>query len=271
MTFGGNSIQPGVYAVGYGGGAIEWLERRNAAWHAAFFLPHLQPGMSLLDCGCGSGSITVGLAEAVSPGRVIGIDVERSVIERAVLRTKQHAITNARFQVGSGYELPFEDNSFDAVFAHALLEHLGEPLRAIREMRRVLKPGGVLGLRSIDIGGRIIHPTNDSLEQYHHFFETVLKHDGRDMRIGRRLRGLLKGEGFSEVEASASYDCHWGSQAVGALAAAWIEFPFLDEAEALGWTDSATVEKIRDAFRKWRQSPDAFFAWSQCQAVGRKG
>jgi hypothetical protein len=69
MTSGGNSIQPGVYAVGYGGGAIEWLERRNAAWHAAFFLPHLQPGMSLLDCGCGSGSITVGLAEAVSPGR----------------------------------------------------------------------------------------------------------------------------------------------------------------------------------------------------------
>jgi hypothetical protein len=81
---------------------------------------------------------------------------------------------------------------------------------------------------------------------------------------------LLKGEGFTGVEASASFDCHWGPKAVGALAAAWIEFPFLDEAVVLGMTDSTTVEKIRDAFREWKESPDAFFAWSQCQAVGRK-
>jgi ubiquinone/menaquinone biosynthesis C-methylase UbiE len=265
-----NNLQPGIYAVGYGGGAIEWLEMRHAAHHAAYFLPYLKSGMSLLDCGCGSGSITIGLAEAVSPAPALGIDREPSVIKRASLRAREHGIANARFQVGSAFQLPFESNSFDAVFAHALLEHLSEPQRAIREMRRVLKPGGVLGLRSIDIGGRIIHPTNDALEQYHHFFEAVLKRDGRDLRIGRRLGTLLQEEGFAEVQASASYDCHWGLKTVTAIAVAWIEFPFLDEAVALGMTDSATVEEIRDAFRVWRESPDAFFAWSQCQAVGRK-
>jgi ubiquinone/menaquinone biosynthesis C-methylase UbiE len=265
-----NNVRTGVYAVGYGGGAIEWLEMRHAAHHAAFFLPYLKSGMSLLDCGCGSGSITVGLAEAVSPAPALGIDLEPSVIKRASLRAKEQGITNVRFQVGSAFQLPFESNSFDAVFAHALLEHLGEPAQAVREMRRVLKSGGVIGLRSIDVGGRIIYPTNDLLERYHYFFETVLKRDGRDLRIGRRLGALLQAEGFRAIEASASFDCHWGQKAVNAIAAAWIEFPFLDEAVALDMSDSVEVTEIRDAFRAWKESPEAFFAWSQCQAVGAK-
>jgi ubiquinone/menaquinone biosynthesis C-methylase UbiE len=264
------NAQSGVYAVGYGANAIKWLEMRNAAQHAAFFLSHLRPGMTLIDCGCGSGSITVGLAEAISPGPALGIDVGASVIVRASQRAKEHGVANARFQVGSAYDLPFKHGSVDAVFAHALLEHLGDPLRAVKEMRRVLKPGGVLGLRSIDIGGRIIYPTNEALERYHYFFETVLGRDGRDMRIGRRLGALLRAEGFTHIQASASFDCHWGPQAVSALADAWVEFPFLDEAVTLDMADQSTVNNIRDAFQEWKQSPDAFFAWSQCQVVGMK-
>jgi hypothetical protein len=75
-------------------------------------------------------------------------------------------------------------------------------------MRRVLKAGGVIGVRSIDIGARIIYPTNELLEKFHHLLETVVKRDGRDMRIGRRLGAILKAAGFSKVEASASYDCY---------------------------------------------------------------
>jgi ubiquinone/menaquinone biosynthesis C-methylase UbiE len=137
----GDSNQRERYTLGYSTPATQSMERRTAASHAAFFLPHLRPGMSLLDCGCGSGTITVGLAEAVAPGQVTGVDLGESHIEWAVSLAAEHGLTSARFQVASVYELPFPDSSFDAVFAHAIFEHLKDPLKALEEMRRVVKTG----------------------------------------------------------------------------------------------------------------------------------
>src|ERR1700704_476217 len=72
-----------VYTHGYGGRAQEWMSQRRAAEAADFILPHLRPGMRVLDCGCGPGSITVDLATAVAPGEVIGIDIEQSQLDTA--------------------------------------------------------------------------------------------------------------------------------------------------------------------------------------------
>ena len=104
-------------------------------------MPHLRPGMRLLDCGCGPGSITVGLAEAVAPGEVIGLDLQPSQIERARLLAAERAISNVRFEVGDVSRLPFPDASFDAAFAHTLLLHLRDRVGALREIRRVLEAG----------------------------------------------------------------------------------------------------------------------------------
>ena len=114
---------------------------RTATSHAAFFLPFLNSGMTLLDCGCGSGGITLGLAEACSPGQVIGIDIGITEIERAISNANEKKCSNVRFEVASIYELPFPDETFDAVFSHAVLEHLQTPLKALTEMNRVLNPG----------------------------------------------------------------------------------------------------------------------------------
>src|SRR5437660_8574741 len=132
--------------------------RRTAAHNAAFLLPHLKPGMKLLDTGCGPGSITIGLAEAVAPAETVGIDASADAIEEARALAASRGCTNLRFEVADVYALPFEDATFDAAFSHAVMQHLRDPLTALREIRRVLKPGGVVGIADADHDGTILAP-----------------------------------------------------------------------------------------------------------------
>lgn len=127
------------------------LEKRSAEVEAAFVLRHLKPGLDILDCGCGPGTITIGLAQAVSPGRVTGLDMETAQIERARELAAKCSLTNIHFRVGNIYELPFPDASFDVVLANAVLEHLREPLQALAEIYRVLKMGGMIAVRDADL------------------------------------------------------------------------------------------------------------------------
>ena len=106
--------------------STQWHQRhtqRTAEVHARFFLPYLRPGMNLVDCGCGTGSITVGLAEAIAPGEVTGIEISASDVDLARERAKQGGHTNLRFEVADVYELPLPDESVDAAFFHAILGH----------------------------------------------------------------------------------------------------------------------------------------------------
>src|SRR5512132_437390 len=115
------------YTMGYGPAAVALMGARSAQTHAAFFLPHLKPGMRLLDCGCGPGTVTLGFAEMVAPGSAIGTDIEASQMALATETAIKRGISNARFEPASIYELPFEDSSFDAVFMSALIGNLREP------------------------------------------------------------------------------------------------------------------------------------------------
>ena len=85
------------------------------------------------------------------------------------------------------YELPFDDESFDAVFSNNLLEHLSDHPRAINEMKRVLKKSGVIGLRSAAHGGDIIEPTSPSVEKFMALIGEVYASNGGDRTVGRRL------------------------------------------------------------------------------------
>ena len=87
--------------------AIEaWFARRTASREAAFFLPHLHPGMQILDVGCGPGSITLGLAEVVAPGKVVGIDLQPMQIEQARALAVERGVDSVRFEVAEAYRLP---------------------------------------------------------------------------------------------------------------------------------------------------------------------
>ncbi len=262
------------YTLGYSPAATGSMQGRSVDSHASFFLRHLRSGMALLDCGCGPGTITIGLAEAVAPGQTVGIDLGEEHISLAGSLAMERGLTNVRFQTGSVYELPFNDESFDAVFSHAMLEHLKEPLIALKEMRRVLKRGGLVGVRSPDHGGEVNAPFDPALEQSFRLFERVVQHNGGNPFIGRELRGLLNQSGFSRVEASASYEC-W---ATPERTRAWAERgarhftnpPFSDQVIELGWADQAKLEEMAAASRRWGEHPDAFRTRAWGEAIGWK-
>ncbi|HYO91564.1 MAG TPA: class I SAM-dependent methyltransferase, partial [Pyrinomonadaceae bacterium] len=111
------------YTPGYEEWTRSWMQKRTALSHAGFLLPHLNQRARLLDCGCGPGSITLSLAELLKGGEVIGIDIEPGQVEEARADAARRDATNARFSVADVYALPFQDASFDVVFAHALLMH----------------------------------------------------------------------------------------------------------------------------------------------------
>src|SRR5690606_3253578 len=98
-----------------------------------YLLPQIEAGQSLLDVGCGPGNLTIDLANRVAPGKVVGVDLSEVVLEDARRDAAAAQVTNVEFQVADAYELPFEDDSFDVVHAHQVLQHLSDPIRALRE------------------------------------------------------------------------------------------------------------------------------------------
>lgn len=259
------------YIPGYSSNATNFMANRSVDSHAAFFKSYLQSGMKLLDCGCGPGTITLGFAKIIAPGTVTGIDIGSSQINIARENALKQAITNADFQEGNIYNLPFEDNSFDAAFSHAVLEHLQEPTKALQELLRVLKPGGILGVRTPDWGGFLIAPSNPELDQAIEYYKLLQQRNGGNPYIGRQLRALLREAGFTGIKASASYECYEPLSSIAEYLALRIESSEnLDRAVERGWTDSQSLVSMSSALREWSQHPDGLFAQAWCEAVGQK-
>jgi ubiquinone/menaquinone biosynthesis C-methylase UbiE len=261
------------YSHGYGA-AADHMAQRPVAPNIAFFLPHLRPGMSLLDCGCGPGTNTVALAEVVAPGPVVGMDLNESQIELARASAARQGVTNIRFEVGDVYALPFPDASFDAAFAHTVLQHLKAPAKALEEISRVLKPGGLVGVRESDMGSAIRAPHDPIVEQWVQLYYRFWQHNGGDPFMARNNRQLLREAGFTDIMATALTECrgdveamqYWGE----GLARLTLEPTFADRVIALGWADRQTLEKMAATLRAWGTHPDAFFAVIYCEAVGWK-
>jgi ubiquinone/menaquinone biosynthesis C-methylase UbiE len=194
-----------TYAPGYSAPVVAFMAERKAETHAGFFLPQLRPGCHVLDAGCGPGTITLGLARAVQPGVVTGIDVEDSQIAGAREQAEREGL-NVTFRKASVYELPFETASFDAVFSHALLEHLSDPGAALVELRRVLKPGGLIGVRAGDAGGILIDAASEGPAQAFAAYMANQKNDSKDPNVGRKLGRLLRRAGFAVQKMTASYE-----------------------------------------------------------------
>lgn len=258
------------YTPGHSEVAIRYMRRRHAARDAAFLLPRLRPGMSLLDCGCGPGTITVGLARAVAPGAVVAVDLEASQVELAAKAAAELGLAGMTARTASVYRLPFPDGSFDVVFSHALFEHLSEPAAALEEIRRVLKPGGIAALASPDWSGNLMAPRDPDAERAVELYKAVQERNGGNPYVGRELRSLLADAGFTGIALTALYDCYEDVPLAAELLAERIEQEVGRQTVAGPGFGRAEVGDLCRALRRWARQPAVLFAQAFVEAIGYK-
>lgn len=252
----------------------EWLHaahspahsRRTATTNAAFFLTYLKPGMRVLDAGCGPGSITAGLADAVVPGEVVGVDANAAAIEMAARAAAAANRPGLRFEVADIYRLPFADASFDAVFAHAVLQHVPDAQDALCRLRRLLKPGGLIGVADADYGGSIVWPSSPALLRAERLALRIRRYSGGDVNVGRKLASHLSSAGFESVNAGATAFAVGGAE--GRWQAAYFASPQLrDHVIAVGLSTLAEMEEATDAWGRWAASEGPYWARFWCHAT----
>jgi ubiquinone/menaquinone biosynthesis C-methylase UbiE len=268
--------EPGTgetYSHGHHESVLRSHEWRTAENSAGYLLPRLAPGMDLLDVGCGPGTITVDLAARVAPGRVVGIDRADEVIAQAA-RLGRAGNHNVTFATGDIYALDLDDASFDVVHAHQVLQHLQRPVDALRQLRRVLRPGGTLGVRDSDYAAFVWAPDEPLLDRWNALYHDISARNGAEADAGRYLLGWVQEAGFVEVQAASSTwtfaepdrRAWWGS-----LWADRVELSaFAEQAVDYGLSDAAELAAIAGAWRRWAEQPDGYFAVLHGEVLARR-
>ena len=263
-----------TYTHGHAPAVVRHHAKRTAEEAAAFLLPELQPGMRLLDVGCGPGSITRGLAEIVAPGQVVGLDMSSETLDAARRDAAARGLENLRYEIGSVYELPFPDASFDAAYAHQVFQHLREREVALREMLRVLRPGGLIAVRDVDWGTVAYWPRDPWIDRFIEVHERTWYQNGGEPQMGRQLRALFNGAGIADVRITASVWCYatrgetteWGQSYADRL----VSSPMGDRPVEYGYASREDIQAMASALRAWGSHPDALWAFIHIAALGRK-
>lgn len=259
------------YTHGHHESVLKSHSWRTVENSAAYLVPQLAPGSSLLDIGCGPGTITVDFASRVAPGRVTGLDAAAEIVDQA--RGLGAGIPNLDFVTGDAYRLPFENNTFDIVHAHQVLQHVADPIAVLREMRRVAKPGGVVAARDVDYSGTIWYPLLPGLERWASVYQAVHRSNGGEPDAGRRLVSWARAAGFEDVTATASVWCFasdadrnwWGSM----WAARVLESAFAPDAVSKAIATHAELEEISEAWREWSTQDDAVLMMPHGEVICR--
>jgi len=253
-----------TYTHGHHESVLRSHQWRTAANSAAYLLAHLRPGMRVLDIGCGPGTITLDLAAAVSPGRVVGLDVVPEPLAAARANAEARGDTVTRFAVGDVYALDVPDAAFDVVHAHQVLQHLSDPVAALREMRRVCAPGGVVAARDADYAAMVWHPADVRLDRWLEVYKAVARGNAAEPDAARHLLAWAHTAGLADVTCSASTWCFaspderawWG----GLWADRVTRSALATQALERGLASRADLGELAQAWRDWAAHPDGWFA-----------
>lgn len=247
---------------------------RTADNSAAYLLPHLRAGQTLLDVGCGPGTITLDLAERVTPGEVVGLDADAGVIETARAAAASAGRRNVRFAVGDVYRLGAADETYDVVHAHQVLQHLSDPVAALREMWRVCRADGWVAARDSDYGAMTWWPEDPRLNRWQELYREVARAAGGEPDAGRRLRSWAFAAGFGSVASTVTAWCFaepddrawWG----GLWADRVTSSAFARKALALEATTDAELADLAAGFRAWAANPEGWFAVPHAEVLAQK-
>ncbi len=253
-----------TYTHGHNDSVLRSQRWRTVANSAAYLIPHLQPGRHVLDVGCGPGTITIDLARMVAPGSVVGIDNEPAPLREAHADADAQHVTNVSFAVGDVYQLAHRDGTFDVVHAHQVLQHLAEPSAALREMRRVCKPGGVVAVRDADYAAMTWYPPDPRLDRWLAVYERVTRSNGGEPDAGRRLLSWARAAGFGVITSSATAWCYatpeerawWGGLWADRITSSALATQAVER--RLATRDDLAA--MADGWRRWAASEDGWFA-----------
>lgn len=264
------------YPHGHQAAVLKAYSHRTAANSAAYLLPLLQSHYSLLDIGCGFGSITCDFADILSEGHVTGIDAADSAIKEGIKLANQRQLSNCDFRVADATALPFADESFDVVHAHQVLLHLPDPVAVLKEMRRVLKPNGIIACKTAICGCIHHYPPSPALDEWKRIYMSVCRHTGAEPNGGDRQHAWARQAGFDEphIDVSSSSWCHRSAADREWWAETWNERvrsgSFPTTAIQSGETTQQQLEEIAHAFEQWKQHPDAAVFALHGEMIARK-
>jgi ubiquinone/menaquinone biosynthesis C-methylase UbiE len=261
-----------TYSHGHHHSVLQTHKWRTAENSAAHLIPHLRPRMDLLDVGCGPGTITIDLAARVAPGRAVGVEnVEAPLVDARAAAVESGV--EVEFRLGDAYALDFEDDSFDVVHMHQVLHHLTDPVAALRELRRVVRPDGLVSLRETDYEGFAWYPASEGFDRWLATYLQLARGNGAEPAAGRRLRSWALEAGFSDVQSGASLWCFANQEDRDYWAGNWgtrvVESAFAQQAVERGLADRSDLEQMQQAFERWRVSPDGWFTVLHGEALCR--
>ncbi|WP_020142705.1 methyltransferase domain-containing protein [Terracoccus sp. 273MFTsu3.1] len=261
-----------VYLHGHHASVLASHGARTAADSAAYLLPHLHDGLQVLDVGCGPGTITLDLAGAVGPsGVVVGIENVDGPLEQARRHAAARGDERTRFERADVMALPYAAASFDVVHAHQVLQHLTDPVGALREMARVARPGGIVAVRDVDYASMVWHPASPGMTRWLDLYRHLARLNHAEPDAGRHLVAWAHAAGLTRLTPSASLwtyatpeQCAWWG---GTWARRTLESTFATQALGRGLTTDDELARISAAWQAWSTHPDAWFAMTHAEVI----
>lgn len=258
------------YTLGYGPGSLALMAGRTAQSHAGFFLSMLSSGMRVLDVGCGPGTVTLGIAEKVYPGQVVGAELSLAQT-KAVEKEARTKDLNLNFEHADVYALPYADKTFDAVFMSAVVGNLQRPSQALAEIFRVLVPGGIVAVKEFDHSANIAYPEAEFQRKINEFYNRLRIENGHDPDSGRKVRGLLNDANFDEVHAVATFQTIEPTTSSGSpMMESILRDEWGPEFISRRWLTQVDIDSLIEQSKTYMPGPDFFYALAWIEAWGKR-